>query len=358
MSDLQLIKNKIYEEEKIEEILEHLGCWNIKTEQNGKIYTAGLPNGDNSRSVQVKNNEYLNVDVRSKGIKGDIYTLISYIIYECETDSELQGCINRSKYWLCNRLEYYEYIDEFYKLLVKQDQKPTGNYNKWLTKLKKKRFKNEIENYNEVLTEKILKRYIIQPHLHWINEGINYNTQVYFQIGFDIRGERIVFPIHNSKGDLIGVKGRYIGNNKEILDNCKYLYVVPCNKSIELFNLHRALPYIKEQKEVLVVEGAKTVMMLHQWGYKNAVSIEGDSLTLQQVKLLKDLGIEIKLTFLWDKDKGVEFIKKQICQINGRIMYVVFDKGLLDGKDSPCDKGKEVFEELMSKNKYKVGFIK
>jgi DNA primase len=52
LSELHEIKKRIHTEEKIEHVLELLECWGIETEQAGKLFVAGLPDGNNSRSVQ------------------------------------------------------------------------------------------------------------------------------------------------------------------------------------------------------------------------------------------------------------------------------------------------------------------
>ena len=98
MTDLQIIKKRIFEEEKIEYLLEQLGCGNIKSEQQGQLITAKLPSeieSSNNRSVQVKVKESLTSYVRSKGVQGDIFNLVQYIL----------GCeFIQSKYWICNVL--------------------------------------------------------------------------------------------------------------------------------------------------------------------------------------------------------------------------------------------------------------
>ncbi len=351
MSELQQIKNKIFIENRIEEWLEHLGCWGIDTEQNGKLYIAGLPDGENKRSVQIKNNENLSSNIRSRGISGDIYSIVSYIIYDADTEEKIKQCLAKSKYWICNKLNYLEYIDEFYKATSDEDpEKP--QYNAWLKKFNKSQIKLQ---FNEVRPKEILEWYGVVPYYQWYKEGLNISTQKYFQVGIDVNSERITFPIHNKDGELIGVKGRYCGKNKEIEDKYKYLYLVPCNKSIEFFNLHRALPYIKKMKEVIVVEGGKTTMYLKQWGYPNAISIEGDSLSDVQVHLLKELGLDIKYIFAFDKDKDTKFVKNEVSKLKGRLKFGIFDiDDLLEDKDSPTDKGKEVWETLYHNNIYKI----
>jgi DNA primase len=355
MSDLLQIKQRIYQEKRLYEILTILDCWNIKPEQNGNLYTAGLPDGDNSRSVQIKNNDYLTSYIRSKGINGDIFSVISYIVYNSETEEDIKKNLHRSKYWLCNKLKYYEYIDDFYKLTLDSSEDQVM-YTQWLHNLQKHRNLQIKFTENRVYDGRILKDYVICPNKQWIEEGLDYHTQIEFQIGYDVRSDRIIFPIHNRNGELIAIKGRYIGSDKRIESDFKYIYLYPCNKSIELFNLNRALPYVQQQKEIIIVEGAKTAMFLYQWGYRNVVSIEGDCLSFSQINLLKDLGIDIRYIFAWDKDKDIEFIKSQTQQLQGRLKYAIYDKNhLLSSKNSPHDKGKEVFDHLYKENNYRIG---
>lgn len=76
MSDLKLLKKRIYKDERIEEVLDALGCKGVHREA-GKV-VAALPHGNNKRSVQVRENESLSSHIRSKGIRG-ISTLLSHI---------------------------------------------------------------------------------------------------------------------------------------------------------------------------------------------------------------------------------------------------------------------------------------
>jgi DNA primase len=353
MNDFQLIKKRIFEEEKIEHILEELGCWSVTTEQKGELYVAGLPDGDNDRSVQVRNKEGLSSHIRSKGVKGDIFDIVGYIQFELETEKERTDNLHRIKYWICNLLGYLEFVDEFYRV-TSDNYEAKPEYNKWLSKACSSN-KSSILQFNKTWCSSILNDYGTVPYMGWLTEGISVRTQKAFGVGIDVRSERVTFPIHNKDGELIGVKGRYCGSDSRIEDKFKYLYIIPCNKSIEFFNLHRALPFIDKYKEVLIVEGAKTTMLLDQWGYKNCISIEGDSLSDDQITLLKTLGLDINFVFIWDKDKSLEFIKEEVQRLQGRKRFAVYDKdNYLTEKDSPTDKGKKVFQTLINSYKYKI----
>ncbi|MGD6876952.1 DNA primase [Bacillus infantis] len=351
MSEFQEIKKRIHSEEKIEDVLELLGCWSIGTEQGGKLYVAGLPDGDNPRSVQIKNNEKLSSHIRSKGIDGDIYDIVSYIIYDADTKEKRDDCLPKSKFWICQKLNYQEYIDEFYKV-TSDIPKEAPKYNSWLSKLNKKPIELP---YNKTYAPSEYERFQVIPYKKWYEEGLNLQTQKEFQVGIDVRTDRVTFAIHNKNGELIGVKGRYCGKDKQVEDQYKYLYLIPCNKSIEFFNLHRALPYIQKKKEVIVVEGGKTTMFLYQWKYPNSISIEGDSLSDFQVHILKGLGLDIKFIFAYDKDKDAEFIVNEAAKLTGRMKYGIFDRdNLLEDKDSPTDKGKQVWEDLYNNYQFKL----
>ena len=352
MSELRQIEKRIFNENRIEEVLEYLDCWSISKEQRGKLYVAGLPDGENDRSVQVKNNEYLSSSIRSRGVSGSLFDIISYIVFDADTPEKRTECLSKSKYWVCEKLKYLEFIDEFYKV-TSDTVAPTQTHTSWLKKIKKK-MPHETP-MNTVRDKSLLNHFGNVPYYKWFEDGLSIRTQKYFQVGIDVPSERITFPVHNSCGELVGVKGRYCGDNQEIENKYKYLYLISCNKSIEFFNLHRALPYIHSKKEVIVVEGGKTTMFLHQYGYPNSISIEGDSLSDIQIQLLKNLGLDITFIFAFDKDKDVEFVRNEAMKLSGRLKYGVIDtSNMLTGKDSPTDKGKEVWDDLYKNNLYKI----
>jgi DNA primase len=340
MSDLQELKRKIYEEDKVAQLLEELGCENIHLEQNGRLLVARLPNGDNNRSIQIKMNEHLTTDIRTRNINGDIFSLVGYIEFGYTTFEEIKENLYQIKVFVCNVLKYKDFLKR------NQKKEESRNWNEWLKKIKRKSNRTNYEfQENEPIPKETMDQYL--PFGHWLfyDEGINFRTQYEFGVRFDKVSERIVFPVRNRHGQLIGVKGRYAGNDKEIMDNAKYLYIYACDKSLELYNLDRALPYIKEKNEVIVVEGAKTVWLLAQWGCRNVVSIEGSSLTPVQAMLLKELDVDI--VFAFDKDVEMENIMKVTRQIKSRLLTVIYDKdNLLGPKDSPTDKGRYVWTWL------------
>lgn len=111
------------------------------------------------------------------------------------------------------------------------------------------------------------------------------------------------------------------------------------------YGWHKSLPTITEKKEVIVVEGAKSVMKLSQYGYGNSVAALTSHICKAQFEILLKAGYDV--VFAFDKDVNPfndKYIKqlKRFCKV-----YCVIDyKGLLGEKDSPVDQGKSVWEEL------------
>lgn len=348
--DLKELKRKIYNDRNIQTILQELECEHIREEQNGKLIVAQLPckfHSDNKRSIQVSNNGYLGAKIWSRGIKGDLFSIIGYILYDCVTFEEVSKQIYKIKKWILEILGYGELENQEYE--KKQD------WNSWLKKIRRKRVKHSNTEPNHPISEDVLLQYDMTPNSWWRKEGIHYSTQIEFEIGYDERTERIILPVRDELDRLVGIKGRYIGDNQRILDERKYIYLVPCNKSVMFYNLHRALPYIKERKEVIIFEAEKSCHYAFQYDFPNSVAICGSDLSPKQVEILKSLGLDIHLTFAWDADKSVKFIKNQIQATKGRNVSVVFDKNhLLSDKMAPVDRGIKIWEKLYKENKYPV----
>ncbi len=113
---------------------------------------------------------------------------------------------------------------------------------------------------------------------------------------YDTFTNRIMFPIHNLDGQAIGFTGRIFGGE----DTNKYLNSRE-NKIFKkgdiLFNYHRAIKYIREKKQVIVVEGNMDAIRLYSSGIKNVIAIMGTAITDYQVELIKKLRSEIILFF-------------------------------------------------------------
>lgn len=112
--------------------------------------------------------------------------------------------------------------------------------------------------------------------------------------------ERIIFPIHNQTGKIIGFGARIIGKKEHAP---KYINT-PENdiyiKSRILYGSYFARQAIDKNDECLLVEGYTDVVSLHQAGIENVVASGGTSLTPDQLRLIKKY--TSNLTILYDGD--------------------------------------------------------
>lgn len=351
MNELKRIKQEILKYDYVPKLLESMGC-KISNTSNDVRIEASRPNGDNRRSVQVYLNENLTSRVRSRShipIR-DIYDLVSYLVYDKKTIDEFDKNIFKTKNYIVKTLNLKNF-DKKNNIGLKQDP------NAWLKKIQKRKKKriylSEIQP-NETFPESILNQFIMAPHIDWINDGIPYYIQKEFDVGFDLKTERIIFPIRNKDGMIIGIKGR--ATRKEDEEDFKYIALYSFRKSIELYNLHKALPYIKQKKEIILVESEKSVMKLWHMGYKNSVSQMGSEISEVQAEIIKRIDPDIKIVLAYDKDKTVQEIKQyaQVFEKKENVYSVYDTKDLLNDKDAPVDVDKETWETLYNECCYKV----
>jgi DNA primase len=112
--------------------------------------------------------------------------------------------------------------------------------------------------------------------------------------------ERIIFPIHNQSGKVLGFGARLIKKNdkapKYINTPENEIYV----KSKVLYGSYFARMAIDKADECLLVEGYTDVVSLHQAGVENVVASGGTSLTIDQLRLIKKY--TNNLTIIYDGD--------------------------------------------------------
>ena len=190
------------------------------------------------------------------------------------------------------------------------------------------------------ISEDILTYY--QPYVNdmFKVDGIDYETQRLFEVGYDPETDRITIPIRDEIGNLVGVKGRYF--YREVPEyELKYYYLEKCARSQILYGLYLTYPYIKQQKKCFVVEAEKAPMQLWNMGYKNSAGTGGKKISQCQIDKLTRLCVD--LIFLLDKDVTKEEIQKITDRfIDGVNIYAVIDdKNILDDKESPTDDPKK-----------------
>jgi DNA primase len=146
---------------------------------------------------------------------------------------------------------------------------------------------------------------------------------------FDRFKARVMFPIHNMSGRVIGFGGRVLKTEKSA---AKYLNSPESdiyNKSKVLYGIYFAKQAVLKADNCFLVEGYTDVISMHQSGIENVVASSGTSLTTDQIKLIKRFTPNI--TILFDGDtagikasfRGIDMILEQGMNVK----VVLFPEG-------------------------------
>jgi DNA primase len=159
-------------------------------------------------------------------------------------------------------------------------------------------------------------------HPYLKDRNFNQETLKYFGVGYyggrGMMKGRIVIPIHDADGTLVGYVGRWPGDEPPEGEG-KYKLPHGFHKSILVYNLNRAKACAR-QHGLVVVEGYFDVMRLYQLGICHAVAIMGSSLSEVQADLIIEaVGPQGKVTLLFDGDEsGRTCTDHVLSQLSGR----------------------------------------
>ena len=240
----------------------------------------------------------------------------------------------------------------------------------WINKFKNIKRQHSIPQLSEI-NEHILEIFCPYPHELWLNEGISRETMQKYQISYWEKENKIIIPHRDIDGRLIGIRGRAL-NKEEVDAGYKYMPINIEGKELKhtlgnnLYGLCQNEEAIRRLGKLVIFESEKSVMLCDTYYHQNnfSVAVCGSNITDTQCRLIRNLGVnEVMIAFdkeFTDPDsKAAEAYGNKIINKAKRLtpyftVYVIWDNlGLLEMKDSPADKGKEVLEKLM-KNKIEI----
>ena len=180
----------------------------------------------------------------------------------------------------------------------------------------------------------------------WEAEGISRASLDKFQVYYDSFSNRLVYPIRNIKGQIVNIGGRTLDPDFKAKKLRKYTYFSGWGGGMGLiYGLFENMNEIKARREVILFEGCKSVLMADTWGIKNCGALLTSHLSDAQMKILAKLGGDV--VFALDKeirvrdDHNIEKLKRYVN------VYYLWDRAdYLNDKDSPVDRGKDIFIKL------------
>jgi len=141
------------------------------------------------------------------------------------------------------------------------------------------------------------------------------------QQDYDFFRDRIMFPICEKTGKVIGFTGRDITGKKGIPKYVNSLDTEIFRKGAELYGLNVARQQIRVENCVYMVEGNFDVKRIHSIGVFNVVAPCGTALTVDQIRLLKNYTKKVTLIYDGDEagrkaiDRNGELLVKEQCNV-------------------------------------------
>lgn len=309
------------------DIVDYVSQYIELEEKNGEYWGLSPFKPEKTPSFSVRRESGTFYDF-SSGIGGNLYTFIRF-------------------YHKCSRREAIEKI----KTMTGFDGKVMAPVEK-LTATKacnkySKRQEHIKESKVQILPDNYMERYEDRDDKLqvWRDEGISDASLQRFQVKFDSYANRLVYPIRNINGKIVNIGGRTLDPNWKELKIRKYGYYFPWGRMETIYGLAENMDSICDKHEVILFEGCKSVLIADSWGIKNTGAILTSHLNPAQMKILARLGCDV--VFALDKDVNIRAdhnIEKLRRYVN--VSYIYDIKDLLDEKDSPVDKGEEVFRQL------------
>ena len=262
--------------------------------------------------------------------------------------------------------EAYNILDEIVSKRIKNGFAILSNPKPLVPDKIEKNWEEQLPVYNH----HILECFTQQPRFLdvWMSEGIDYDVLVEFGVRFDMVRNRIVFPILDRNGRLVGIRVRNF--NQEDLDSGrKYMplwhneELYNCPKMMVVYGYYQNKAVIKKLKEVIVFEAEKSVLKYGSCFTQNkSVAVGGSSFSQYHGIILKDAGVT-KIVLAFDNDYsedgdryyGLKKMIKEAKKIQGMgfEVEIIYDweQEYLGNKDAPIDLGRSVYSKLYRERK-------
>lgn len=264
--------------------------------------------------------------------------------------------------------ESYKYVISRFNLRDTEVDNGDSGYVENPGLLLKQKLKGIEEPQIEILPRSLLTTYYDYYHRSWINEGISIETMKKYGIKYSIIDNQIIIPHMNEYGKLIGIRGRNL--NQDLVDQGKKympIYSTSLKKSLKhptganLYGLDKNKEKIDEMKAAILFESEKSVLQLDSFLPELSIGlcISGSNLTNYQISLLKKrniseiiIALDKEFDNLGDKNEILyaekiekSFVKRLSANWKVSVLWDLHNR--LDKKDSPTDKGSEVFLNMM-----------
>lgn len=314
-------------------VLESLGYQNITYNSSHNEYRFAREYGRNPSSVRLSI-DTLGFICFSTNERGNLYSLVMNkknlnFPKALEYIADLLG-LRKSEFSKSVKIPF----GGFYKKLIREIQEPETN----------------MKTYDESILEEYSGKY----NTMFFRDGISYQTQEKFHVGYDIWTNRITVPEYTFDGKLCGIMGRSIDHN--CTKEERWLPIIPCSRSLTLYGYHTNYEFIQQKNLCIIGESEKFTQQLDSFGCHIGLGSCGCFLSDTQIKYAKSLLVS-KSILAYDEGLEEEYVREEAKKLKidnaifaNKVGYIwdsenqIIPKG---SKGSPSDYGKEAFSYLI-----------
>lgn len=282
-------------------------------------------------------------------------------IFQCYTECGSMSIFQFLKVYYETRQIDYDWYEDVYKVIL-----DCSNYRQ-LDGFAPKKYKSIRSTYSAperiklpTYPNRIIDCFTKFYPQEWLNDGITKTTMDKFNIRYSIPQNKIIIPHYNTNGELVGIRGRAL-NDWEVENVGKYMPVQIEGKwyshplSLNLYGLNQTKENIKRTGICFLVESEKAVLQMDGWDFANcSAAVCGSQFNKHALRLLIRTARPKEIVICFDKEEkegSDEYFNKLYSigkkyQTYADFSFIYDRENLLEMKDSPTDKGANVFWKL------------
>lgn len=284
--------------------------------------------------------------------------------FMCYTECGSQSIFKFLKHYYETRNYDYDWYQDIYKVILdcSNYEKSFGsapNKYKSIRDTYKAAELQKLPTYPNGLIDVFTKFYPGE----WLNDGITEEAMDTFNIRYSAPQNKIIIPHYNVDGELVGIRGRAL-NEWEVENVGKYMPVQIEGKwyshplSLNLYGLNHTKENIQREGICFLFEAEKSVMQMESFQRPNcSAAVCGSQFNKHALKILMKACHPQEIIICFDKEEEPpqEIYFNRLYQIGKKYQnyadfsFIYDREKLLDLKDSPTDKGEEIFEQLLKR---------
>ena len=283
-------------------------------------------------------------------------------IFYCYSNCQAMSIFTFLRNFYETRNITYDWYTDVYQLILGcsyfREETDNNSYRSIRDNYTDKKARRELPSYSPLILDSFIKYYPTE----WLEDGISKAAMDKFNIKFSPSQNKIIIPHYDAAGRLVGIRGRAL-NPEEIELVGKYLPVQIEGKwyshplSLNLYGLDKTKEAIKKTGIACLFEAEKSILQFESFNIPNcSAAVCGNKLNKYALDILIRTCHPREIIICFDSEElphSSNYFNYLYNICNKYKAYCnfsfIYDKDkLLELKDSPSDKGEDIFVKLLN----------